>query len=174
MIRNRIVIATALLTCLQVPAWAQGCKDFKWDVSREQALFAGKALEIKAGSEVAKAPQLQVEQLYDVGLVAQEQVKFAAVPGKKMISDGASAGLMRVQVAKAGTYRVSVSHAFWIDVVDGGKVLGSLDFSGSHDCDQLRKVVAYDLPEGVELIIQLSGNVESQVLLSVTAVNDKT
>ena len=171
MIRARPLLMALTFALPCALAGAEECKGFKWDVSREQALFTGKSSAIMAGTEEGKAPGIQPDKLYDVALAPQEQVHLVAKPGKTMIPDGASAGLLRVRVAKAGTYRVAVSQAFWIDVVSAGSTLASLDFSGSHDCERPRKIVVYELPADRELFLPLSGPTDAHVLLSVTLVS---
>lgn len=173
MIRIAKLIAAAGLITVHSLSLAGGCEGFKWDVSRERALFATQPEKASAGLDAVKITDIEPGRLYELKLAPQEQVQLAAAPGKKSISDGASAGLLRFHVERDGQYRIALSHGFWIDVIANGAPLSSLDFSGSPDCAAPRKVVVYRLPAKQELLLQLSGNVEGSVRLSVTAVSDK-
>ncbi len=173
MIRIAMLIAAVSLASVQTLAQADSCEGFKWDVSRERALFAADPQGIVAGRGGEKVVSIEPEHLYELRLAPQEQVQLAAPPSKKSISDGASAGLVRFHVEQEGQYRVALSHGFWVDVIVDGKPLQSLDFSGSPDCAAPRKVVVYALPARQELLLQLSGNVEESVRVSVTAVSAK-
>jgi len=141
---------------------------FAWDVSHEQALFNGAAQTVAAGRAVSAAPQLEPNQLYELALAPQEQVTFAVAPGKKMLSDGAYAGVAHVHIAQAGTYRVSLSAPFWVDLASGDKLITSGDFTGSSHCDTPRKVVQFLLPAG-DLILQLSGATNAEVRVTITS-----
>ena len=146
---------------------AGGCQ-FAWDVSHEQALFNGAAQTVVAGRVVSAAPQLEPNRLYELALAPQEQVTFAVAPGKKMLSDGAYGGVAHVHITQAGTYRVSLSAPFWIDLASGDKLITSGDFTGSSHCDTPRKIVQFALPAG-DLVLQLSGATSAQVRVTITS-----
>ena len=97
-------------------------------------------------------------------------MQFKAPPSKKMLSDGAYAGVLRLKVAAAGAYRVAIDAGFWLDVVHDGKPLASVDFNGSANCDGPHKIVVYELPANAELYLQLSAVTGPQARLSVTQV----
>lgn len=163
-----VAIAAALLV---PPAVAQdACTAFKWDVAREHALFTGAASDIDAAATTVAAPLIALDRLYRITLLPQEMLRFAAPSSKKMLADGASAGLLRFRVPRTGDYRVSVDAPFWLDVVADGKTIASSDFNGSPGCDTPRKIVVYRLPADTELFLQLSAATESQVRVSVTPV----
>lgn len=146
------------------------CTRFKWDVTREVALFAGTPKPLVAGHGVDDAGALQPEVLYAVTLQPQEGVKFRVAPSKKMLDDGAHGGLLKLRVTEAGTYRVAIDSGFWLDVLAGDKPLPSLDFNGSAECAGPRKIVVYELPAGTDLTLQLSAASVSLARLSVTRV----
>ncbi|MGH8444016.1 MAG: hypothetical protein ACREVL_02060 [Solimonas sp.] len=148
---------------------AVACEGFKWNVADVRTLFAGKAASVTAAREVASAPVIETGRLYALGLVPQEDVRFALSPAKMMLADGASAGLVRLHVERAGTYRIAVDVPFWIDVVAQGQALASQDFNGDPSCSAPRKIVVYTLPAG-DLLLQFSGHAGESVRATVTAV----
>lgn len=151
-----------------LPAWAEeACAGFKWEVRRELALFSGVAEPVSAAREVSAAPVIAVGTLYEAALPPQEEVRFAAPPSKKMLVDGASGGVMRFRVPKAGRYRVALSRGFWVDVVDGSQLVSSIDFGGVPGCEAPRKIVIYELPEGRDLVLQLGAGIESTIRVAV-------
>jgi hypothetical protein len=144
------------------------CNGFEWDVSKELALFAQSASRVAAGRNPATAPAIAIDRLYEFDLTPQDQVEFALAPGKKMLTDGANAGLVALRVAAPGLYRVSVDVPFWIDVAEDGKLVEARDFQGQQSCNAPHKIVEFELSAGKTLIIQVSGSVKASVRLSVT------
>lgn len=163
-------LAALALVLSATSAFAAGCDGFKWDVSREKALFTTEPVALSTAADATHAPAVQPEVLYALRLLPQEQVNLAAPPSKKSIADGASAGMVRFRVAQSGTYRVALDVGFWVDVIADGKPIASADFSGSADCRAPRKVVMYALPANQDLVLQFSGAVEPQLRFALTAV----
>lgn len=146
------------------------CTRFKWDVSQEVQLFQQAPAAIAAGAGISDAPLIQTQTLYEARLQPQEGFGFAAPPSKKMLDDGAHAGLFRFRVTAAGHYRVAVDAGFWLDIVADGTPLDSLDFNGSTQCAGPRKVVVFDLPADTDLLLQFSAANAAQARFSVTQV----
>lgn len=165
----RIICATMAWCVMQASA-NDACNGFKWDVSHEHALFVGQPVSVSAGASGERAPLLQLDRLYELALLSQDTVRFAASPSKKMLADGASAGLIRFRVPKAGPYRVALDVPFWIDIVAEGKVVPPLDFNGSPGCDKPRKVVVYELPANLDFVLQFSGLTEDKLRFTLTPV----
>jgi hypothetical protein len=149
---------------------ADACGDYKWDVSREVQLFAGNATTLEAATTVASAPAIKAGTLYALVLKPQEDVKYAIPPSKKMLADGAYGGLLKLKVARAGTYRIAIDAGFWLDVVVDGKSLPAADFNGQRGCVGPRKIVVYELPGNVELTLQVAASTDARAKLSVTQV----
>ncbi|WP_273456958.1 hypothetical protein [Nevskia ramosa] len=168
----RLSCLSLLLACSFASSAFAGdpCMDFKWNVSAEHALFAGEAKTLAVGASAAAAPLVEIGQLYQLALAEQPQVVFAAAPGKKMLADGASAGLVRFKSGAAGPYRVSLSRGIWIDVITGGEAIASSDFGGAPGCETPRKVVLYQLPANTELLLQFSGAADADVRVAITVV----
>jgi hypothetical protein len=165
-----LLLAAVLASVTAAPSLAADpCAGFKWDVSKEHALFGGSASPLAAGKDVASAPMIATNRLYELTLTPQDQVAFALPPGKKMLTDGAYAGLAAFKVNAPGAYRVSVDVPFWIDVVAGGKLVATKDFQGQPSCDAPHKIVEYELLAPVQpFVLQVSGSTKATVRLTVT------
>lgn len=146
---------------------AQDCGPFKWDLTHERALFAGTPTTLIASAGGAITPPLQVDQFYQLTLVPQGQVNFAAPLGKRALSDGAFGGTVPLHVPTSARYRIAVDQPFWIDVVANGQLVPSSDFGGRAGCAPPHKIVIYVLPAG-DLTLQLSGATSPSVHLSIT------
>jgi hypothetical protein len=152
-----------------VPALADECVDFKWDVAQERALFAATATPMTAGADAKSAPVMQLQHLYELKLLPQEQVSFAATPGKKSPRSDSYAGLVTFKIPAAGSYRVSIDMPFWIDVVRDGALVAATDFQGQHGCNSPHKIVMFDLPGTRPFTLQLSNAAPQSVRLTITA-----
>jgi hypothetical protein len=144
------------------------CTASKWNLTREHALFSEAAQSAAAGRDAASAPDMKAGRLYELSLSPQDGVKFVVPPGKKAPPDGAFAGLIRLQVPAAGTYRISLDQGFWIDVIDHQQIIEATDFAGLHGCAAPRKIVLYKLPAGKDLVLQLSGAAKDRVRVTLT------
>jgi hypothetical protein len=150
---------------------AEGCKHFKWDVSRELAVMQQPAQAITAAAAPgAHLPLLDVGTLYSLQLADQSGVTFAVGPAKTRSVPGAHAGLAQFRVKKAGHYRVSITTGHWVDVVDGAQLVPSVDFQGHVGCERPSKIVEFDLPAQRTLTLQFSGASDSEVMMAITAV----
>jgi len=115
------LLLAGLLGSAGIPAFADdACLDFKWDASKERALFAETPASLTAGKSPSSAPPLVPGRLYALRLAAQDQVTFAAAPGKKVPVAGAYAGLAVLKIPADGSYRIAIDLPFWIDVVSNG------------------------------------------------------
>ena len=142
------------------------CTPMKWDVARERALFSGTPRPVAASQEASAAPQLVPDALYELALKPQQQVALSVPPGKKARTDGVFAGLARLHVTAAGTYRISLAAAGWIDVVGATGPLAAADHAGG-GCEAPHKVVQFELPAG-DLLLQLSSVADPRIRLTLT------
>src|SRR5579862_2110400 len=103
------VVSILMFAAMEQPVFAdQGCLDFKWDVSKERALFAGPAQSVTAGKDPASAPAVVTSRLVKLTLTPQDQVTFAAAPGKKAPGTGAFAGLIALKIPAPGSFRIAL------------------------------------------------------------------
>jgi hypothetical protein len=149
-------------------ATADPCDAITWNVSHERALFATPPTAVTAATAAGPAPTLDLDKLYEISLAPQDKVSFMLPPAKKVLADGAFAGLVTLHIPSAGKYRVSMSEGFWIDVIADGKFAATDDFTGMHECRAPRKIVQYLLPAG-DLALQFSNTNSASVRVTVTA-----
>ncbi len=168
-VRTRASLVALIVAAMPASVFADGCIDFKWDVSRERALFEGTSISVQAGTDVAGAPALEMDRLYRIQLAAQDKVAFAVVPAKKMPTPGAHAGLARLRVPTAGVYRVSLDLPVWIDAAVNGALVKAGDFQGQHDCHAPHKIVEFELTGVQEIVLQLSEASLEVVRVAITA-----
>jgi hypothetical protein len=170
---SRMLMLSLPLLALALAARAEDpCMDFKWDVSKERALFAGPPTMMQAGADTKSAPIVLPNHLYQLTLAAQDSVKFSVHEGKKN-EDNAHAGLVILRISSEGSYRVSVDLPVWIDVVTQDSVLTPTDYQGQHDCSAPRKVVQFELKGTKPFLLQFSGAQVGQLLMTVTAVPER-
>jgi hypothetical protein len=91
--------------------------------------------------------------------------------GKKAQFAGAFGGLIRLKVAAAGAYRISLDQTGWMDVVSAAGVINSSDYAGAAGCRTPHKSVQFNLPAG-DYLLQLSGVSNASAQLAVTAAPD--
>ena len=152
-----------------MPALAdEACLDFKWDVSKERALFAEPPAAAVAGKNPASAPIVVPNRLYAVRLAVQDQVAFSVTPGRKTPATSAYAGLLSLKIPAPGSYRIAVDLPFWIDVVSQGTLVAAKDYQGQHACPAPHKIVEFDLTGVKPFVLQISNAPTDSVLLTVT------
>jgi hypothetical protein len=154
------------------PGLAQNaCERFKWDVTREHALFLGTATPLTAGAQEGAAPEVRLDRLYDLALAPVGDVAFAVPPSQKkpVPAQNALGGMARFRVPRAGRYRVSLGGRAWVDVSAQQKLVSPADFSGAEGCTAPHKVVAYDFPEAGEVTLELSGARDAHVRMTLTS-----
>jgi hypothetical protein len=146
-----------------------GCLDFKWDVSKERALFAGVPAVVKGGKDPASATIVIPDRLYTLRLASQDQVAFSVPPAKKPSASPSYAGLATLKIAAPGSYRVSVDLPIWIDMVSQGTLVAAKDYQGQHACNAPHKIVEFELQGAQPFLLQLSNAAADSITLTVTA-----
>lgn len=163
----RLPLLTIALCLLHVPALAAGpadagpqpgCDSFTWDVHRAfDALQAPAVTRQTATTAQTTGTPIALGVRHDLKLHPQREVTLAAIPGKPGQGDNATAGMVVFRVPADGRYRIALTSGHWLDVVDAGTVIPSLDFQGRRGCPLVHKFVEFQLPAGRDLILQLSG-----------------
>jgi len=145
-----------------------GCRALAHDVVHELAVMRSPAISLTAEASVDRHPSLDLDKHYAVNLLAQNQLRFAAKPGRATRAASPRGGAFQFEVPVTGRYRISITSRHWIDVVDGQKIVESADHFGPA-CDVLHKVVEFDLSAGRKLTLQLSGQDDAIIGLAITA-----
>ena len=152
-----------------LPALAEdACVDFKWDVSKERALFAETPVKLTAGKDPRSAPAVVPNRLYLLRLMVQDTVAFSVNPAKKMSSTPAYAGLATLKAPVAGSYRIAVDLPLWIDVAANGALVQPTDFQGQRGCSAPHKIVEFDLVGGQPFVLQFSNALKDNIMVTVT------
>jgi hypothetical protein len=112
-----------------------------------------------------RAANLPVGQAVRVTLLSTPEVKFPLRPEKPggSVSYG---GLIAVDIAQAGTYRVALGSGAWIDMVKQGKAVASVAHGHGPDCSGVRKMVDFVLTPG-RYTLQLGANADAQITVLV-------
>jgi hypothetical protein len=163
-------LAVAFLTTSSGVA-QDACERFKWDVTREHALFLGRATPLAAGTQEKAAPEVELDRLYELALSPARDVTFAVPPTQKkpVSAEDTYGGMARFRVPRAGRYRVALDGRAWVDISAQRKVLSAADFSGAEGCTAPHKIVAYDFLEGGDVTLELSGASDRHVRITLTA-----
>ncbi len=148
---------------------ADACIDFKWDVSRERALFGGAPAELISGKDAKTAPNIVPNRLYRLRLSPQDGVAFPVSSGKTAADAGAFAGLAMLKIPAGGDYRIALDLPIWIDVVSGGTRVAAKDYEGQHNCAAPHKIVEFDLAGAQAFLLQFSNGRSDTLLVTVTA-----
>jgi hypothetical protein len=147
---------------------ADPCARYKWDITRERALFAATASPIAAAKEGGPSlSTIATDQAYRVQLFPAAEVVFATAPGKASPAEGSYAGMLAFKVPVAGSYRVAVDLPMWLDVVADSRLVPAADYEGQHDCAAPRKIVQFSLEANKALILQMSGVSEASVRVTI-------
>lgn len=145
------------------------CASYSWDVSQERALFAAQAVTLQTGNDAKLAPTLMANRLYALKLAPQPSVSFMVPPSKKVPIAGGFAGVFVLQVSASGVYRISGDSAFWVDVIAAGKLLETKDYQRQKGCNSPHKILEFELPAGVPILLELSSASSADVRVSITA-----
>jgi hypothetical protein len=146
-----LAIAALLSPALALAAEPSGCDKFKWPLAREQAaLAAADAKSPESGAAFA------LDAASHLSLAPFAEAKLDMPPERAPKVSPSYAGAVKVAApATAGTFKVSISDEGWIDVIQDGRLLKPVAFSGATDCPALRKSVKFSL-SAAPLTIQVS------------------
>jgi len=167
------LILSALLSAFSTTGAATefppGCESFTWNVSRELTIAQTPATSITAGADAGDPARIELDTHYRVRLHRQAEVTFTATPGRTVQDGEAFAGLLTFQVPGDGHYRVAITSRHWIDIVDGGKSVPTVDFQGHRACPLAHKIVQFDLRAGRDLVLQFAAGSEDEIGVVITA-----
>jgi hypothetical protein len=144
------------------------CAAFSWDVHHERTLFGTEPQILTSGQTVVASPTLAADRLYQVELTAQSEVRFLEPPERKRGDGGVFAGLVRLTLATAGVYRISLDQPLWVDVIANRALVPAKDHQGRPGCNAPHKIVEFLLPAGSPITLQFSGSSVPVVKVTVT------
>lgn len=121
-------------------------------------------VELSAARDVAGLGNARVHpgQAAELTLYPAEDVRFPAAPGKP----GGNGGLAELVISEAGTYRIALGTAAWVDVVSGGQAIVSTAHGHGEKCTGIRKVVEFRLERG-RYILAIAGNADTRTQILV-------
>lgn len=148
---SSLALALSLMGASPVFADDGACRNFKWDLAREQAWFQASPPSLTSGATLAKTEGAAALQLSPVDGLA-----FVVAPEHKPAVATFGAIISTPALDKPAVYQVTLSDEGWIDVIQDGTTIRSGAFSGQKGCPGLRKSVRFDLKPG-PVTIQISG-----------------
>jgi hypothetical protein len=107
-------------------------------------------------SEEALRRSVALGQRVTLTLAKTDTIKFAHAPTEQMPKQYVYSGMISFHVPKDGAYSVMISEANWIDVVQNGQSIQSLDMRGRVPCAKYGKKIDFPLKSG-EAIVQFFG-----------------
>ncbi len=139
------------------------CANFKWDITRERGWILASTGALKSGDSFALAPKG-----FKVALAPDAQLHFAAPPERAPLPGRFGAILTLQGLPKPGVYQIALANEAWIDIVENGKSLKSIDFSGQKNCPGVRKSVRFKLTD-THVILQISNAPHANTRIAVAA-----
>jgi hypothetical protein len=108
---------------------------------------------------------LPIGQAARLKLLQTTDVRYPLRPAKPSVA-ASYGGMVEIDVQEAGTYRVALGSAAWIDLVHDRQAVTSSAHSHGPDCTGIRKIVDFPLAPG-RYTLQVSANGEPQTTLLV-------
>jgi hypothetical protein len=146
-----LAVAGLLGPAFSFAAEPSGCDKFKWPIDHERsALLAPRTARLEAGAALA------FDAAASVHLAPFAEAKLALPPERAPKTSPSFAGAFELGApGAAGIFKISLSDEGWIDVIQDGRFVKPVAFTGATDCQGLRKSVRFPL-EAKPLTIQLS------------------
>jgi hypothetical protein len=157
-----LVLVVGIVPLLAIPhvRAEDTCRSFKWSLERERAWLTGSLQDYAAIGPEGGAIKLHLRPL--------PGIRFDASPEREPKGD-TKAGIVRLEQLSAGVYQVTLSDEAWIDVVQNGRRVPSVDFSGVKGCAGVRKSVRFRLGDGGSTV-QISGALVDAIGVAVAPV----
>ena len=116
---------------------------------------------MKSPADVGASGEISLGKGFRVALAATDAVHFAAAT-ERAPKPSTHAAVLALSLDKPGAYDITLSDEGWVDVVAGGAMVKSSDFSGARGCPGVRKSVRFELPAGAATV-QIS-NVSAETI----------
>ena len=138
-----------------------GCGHFKWSLDHEKELLAKPSATTSGGAATLGTGE-------SLTLAPQKTAKLPHDPSRPPKFPDTYAGFGTLAApASAGTYRVTLSHGAWIDVVQDGHVLKTIDHTSARGCAGLAKSVKFNLA-ATPFTVEISSSTVPSLALVVT------
>ncbi|MFG1461634.1 hypothetical protein V5F77_01950 [Xanthobacter sp. DSM 24535] len=143
----------------------EGCAGGAWPLDRARAALDGATERAVSGARLPAAEAAVILQL-----VPLKEAGLPYPPTRLPADGGTFAGFLLVPAPPAsGRLEVSLSQGGWIDLMQDGKSLTPVAFTGVRGCPGLRKSVRFDVAP-TPLVLQLSGVAGDHVIVAVSSV----
>jgi hypothetical protein len=160
-------LTVVVALCISNAALAQepsGCDKFKWGIDRERALLGAATANTEYGPELPNVPATAKR----INLKPFESAALPMPPERVPRDTATNAGYLKLaRIERPGLYALSLSTNGWIDAVQNGKYLKTVAFSGATDCENIRKVVRFELTDA-PLLIQVTGVGADSIAIAIT------
>lgn len=123
---------------------------------------------VSAGVKPGQGATIVVGKAANISLHPAKHLALSPAPEKTAAGDS-SGGTLAVSIATAGTYRLALGGAAWVDLVQGGKAVTSSAHDHGPKCTGVRKLVDFKLTPGT-YAIQLSGSATTSLALMLVKV----
>ncbi|MEW6435677.1 MAG: hypothetical protein AB1508_00740 [Pseudomonadota bacterium] len=138
-----------------------GCGHFKWSLDHEKILLAKPTAIASGGAATLGTGE-------NLTLASQNAAKLPQGPSRPPKFPNSYAGFVTLAApASAGTYRVTLTHGAWIDVVQDGHLLKPTDHTGAIGCDGLAKSVKFNLT-AAPFTVEITSSIAPTITLVVT------
>ena len=153
-----------IAACAATPGLAAepvGCGHFKWPLDHEKALLA-------KPTAVASGAAARLGTGENLALTPQAGAKLPQAPSRPPKFPNTYAGFVTLAApATAGVYRITLTHGAWVDVVQDGRLLKTVDHTGAIGCEGLAKSVKFNL-SATPFAVEISSSTKPSVALVVT------
>ncbi|HKY82509.1 MAG TPA: hypothetical protein VJM09_13670 [Sphingobium sp.] len=113
-----------------------------------------------AGGEAGSAPRLILGKPILATLRPVEQVQFPVRPSKAQPKS--HGGLFTLALKDPARIGIALSGPAWLDVVSGKTAAASIEHGHGPDCSGIRKIVWFDLAQGLHLI-QIANSAQREI-----------
>lgn len=105
----------------------------------------------RAGNDVATATPVPLARAVEAALAPAAQVQYAVAPAKPPM-ENTYGGVFRVNIAHAARVGIALSVGAWVDMVEDGKIVDSVDHGHGPACTGIHKIVWFDLKPGAHIV----------------------
>ena len=170
-----VALATSFAACTSqekrsMDAMRGDCADYEWDMRKEFVIADGETITSKVFSSAdSEATPVSLNKKLAVSLYPTSDVRFVVEPEKRGKKADEFAGLARVRVDQAGTYRFSTVIPYWVEIVSSdGKRIKSNKFEMQSQCKKVFKSAAFPLQADTDYWLQMSASRDQNTAIIIT------